>query len=141
LLASILLSHCFLLAVEKDDVIDGNFEQLTEASPEPIYVTLHQVLDDGEAEATRVFEGQEEGVFKVYAKDDGLYRLCLGNGNKDVSDGLPRTYGFAFRLGAFDDDNIEIHLNEENTSERQEQVGVSDKSMVSLLSLSREYSS
>ena len=86
--------ECFMIEVEKEAAVSGNFELIKPQEAEPLAVSVaaegHQPLYDS--------RGAADGTFAFDARDAGLLELCVANGKKNENDDVARTVGFAIRV-------------------------------------------
>eukprot|EP00612_Vaucheria_litorea_P000168 CAMPEP_0171451830 /NCGR_PEP_ID=MMETSP0945-20130129/176_1 /TAXON_ID=109269 /ORGANISM="Vaucheria litorea, Strain CCMP2940" /LENGTH=182 /DNA_ID=CAMNT_0011976365 /DNA_START=143 /DNA_END=688 /DNA_ORIENTATION=- len=99
--------ECFMLPAPAHSTIAGNFELLTEGVKlDPISIIVRDVRD---LKSLPKFESSNEGegTFEFDVIDDGDFEMCIGNGGDVATDGMMRTFGFAFRLEGIVDDGLE----------------------------------
>lgn len=93
-------SSCFIITANIGVPVTGSYEVIVPDS-NYIYVTvkgpngyLHYQKD---AEDSKDKEDASEGFFSFDTEIDGDYTMCIGNGDDDNNDGIPRLVAFNFR--------------------------------------------
>lgn len=88
--------ECFMLSVEEKAAVSGNFELIKpNGASGPLEVT---VTSEYETKPLYESRGSPDGVFAFDAPRAGVVDFCLANGDKESSDGMSRSLGFAIRV-------------------------------------------